>query len=117
MGDKGHGDDPNTFDEAISDIDSEKWLDTMKSEINSMHFSQVWSLVDPPEGIVPIGCKWIYKKKIGSDDKIETCKARQVVKGYSQYEGIDYHEIFLPVAMLKFIHTLLAIAVFYDYKI
>ena len=37
MGDKGHGDDPNIFDEAMSDIDFEKWLDTMKSEIDSMH--------------------------------------------------------------------------------
>ena len=46
MGDRGHGDDPNTFDEVISDIDFEKWLNTMKSEIDSMHSNQVWTLVD-----------------------------------------------------------------------
>ena len=57
MGDKGHGDDPNIFDEAMSDIDFEKWLDAMKSEIDSMHSNQVWILVDPPEGIVFIGYK------------------------------------------------------------
>ena len=41
MGDRGHSDDPNTFDEAMSDIDFEKWLDTMKLEINSMYLNQV----------------------------------------------------------------------------
>ena len=39
MEDKGHSDDPNTFDKVISDIDSKKWLDTMKSEIDSMHLN------------------------------------------------------------------------------
>ena len=52
-----HGDDPKTYDEAILDIDFEKWLEAMRSEIDSMHSNQVWTLVDPPEGIVPIGCK------------------------------------------------------------
>ena len=51
------------------------------------------------------------------DGKVETYKARLVVKGYSQCEDIDYHETFSSVAMLKFIHTLLAIAVFHDYEI
>ena len=82
-----------------------------------MHSNQVWILVDPPEGIVPIGCKWIYKRKIGTDGKIEIYKARLVTKGYSQCEGIDYQKIFLSVAMLKSIHTLLAVAVYYDYEI
>ena len=52
-----HGDDPKTYNEAISDIDSKKWLEAMKSEIDSMRSNQVKILVDPPEGIVPIGCK------------------------------------------------------------
>ena len=49
--------DPKTYDEAILDIDFEKWMEAMKSEIDSMHSNQVWSLVDPPEGIIPIRCK------------------------------------------------------------
>ena len=57
MEDKGHGDDPNIFDEVMSDIDSEKWLDAIKSEIDSIHSNQVWTLVDPSNGIVSIGCK------------------------------------------------------------
>ena len=68
----------------------------MKLEIDSMHLNQVWTLVDPPKGIVPIGYKWIYKRKIGVDDKVETYKARLVAKNYSQHEGIDYQKNFSP---------------------
>ena len=77
-----HGDDPKTYDEAISDIDFKKWLEAMRSEIDSMYSNQVWTLVDSPEGIVPIGCKWIFKRKIGADGNVETFKARLVAKGY-----------------------------------
>ena len=117
MRDRSHGDDSNTFDEAMSDIDFEKWLDAMKSEIDLMHSNQLWTLVDPPEGIVPIGCKWIYKIKIGANSKVEIYKARLVAKDYSQHKGIDYQETFSSVAMLKSIHTLLAVAAYYDYEI
>ena len=55
----------------------------MKSEIDLMRSNQVWTLVDLPEGIVPIGCKWIYKRRIGADGKVETYKARLMAKGYS----------------------------------
>ena len=83
MRDRGHGDDLNIFDEVMSIIDFKKWLDTLKSEIDSMHLNQVWTLVDPPEGIVSIGCKWIYKRKIDVDSKVESYKARLMAKGYS----------------------------------
>jgi len=117
VGDNDHSDDPTTYQEAISDIDSNRWLEDMKSEMDSMYENQVWTLVDPPEGIVPIGCKWVFKKKIGSDGKVETYKARLVAKGYRQRQGIDYEETFSPVVMLKSIRILLAIAAHYDYEI
>ena len=101
----------------MSDINFEKWLDAMKSEIDSMHSNQVWILVDPSKGIVPIGYKWIYKRKIGTDSKVETYKVRLVAKDYSQHEGIDYQKIFSSVAMLKSIHALLAVTAYYDYEI
>jgi len=117
VGDNDHFDDPTPYQEAISDIDSNRWLEAMKSEMDSMYKNQVWTLVDPPEGIVPIGCKWVFKKKIGSDGKVETYKARLVEKGYRQRQGIDYEETFSPIVMLKFIRILLAIAAHYDYEI
>ncbi|RVW18166.1 Retrovirus-related Pol polyprotein from transposon TNT 1-94 [Vitis vinifera] len=89
----------------------------MKSEMESMYSNQVWELVEPPKGVKPIGCKWIYKKKRGIDGKVQTYKARLVAKGYTQKEGIDYEETFSPVAMLKSIRILLSIAAYFDYEI
>ncbi|WRX23199.1 Reverse transcriptase [Theobroma cacao] len=89
----------------------------MKSELDSMDYNKVWTLVDPSEGIKPIGCKWIYKRKTGSDGKVETFKARLVAKGFTQREGIDYEDTFLPVAMVKSIRILLSIAAHLDYEI
>ena len=109
-----HDDDPNTYEGALCDKDSSKWLKAMRAEMDFMYANQVWTLVDPPEGIVPIGCKWIFKRKIGADGKVETFKARLVVKGFCQRQGIDYEKTFSPVAMLKSIRILLAIAAHYD---
>ena len=85
--------------------------------MDSMYVNQVWTLVDAPEGVSPIGCKWVYKKNIGTDGQVETYKARLVAKGFKQKQGIDYDETFSPVAMLKSIRIMLAIAAYHDYKI
>ena len=82
-----------------------------------MYSNQVWDLMEPPERIKPIGCKWIYKKKRGADGKVETFKARLIAKGFTQKKGIDYEETFSPVAMLKSIRILLSIAAHFNYEI
>ncbi|KAK8680761.1 hypothetical protein V6N13_109700 [Hibiscus sabdariffa] len=110
-------DEPKTYQEAVSSPDSEKWLEAMRSEMDSMSDNQVWTLVEPPEGIKPIGCKWVFKKKTDMDGNVQTYKGRLVAKGYRQIHGIDYDETFSPVAMFKSIRILLAIAAFHDYEI
>jgi hypothetical protein len=50
-------DEPVTYTKAIIGPDSEKWLEAMKSEMDSRYKNQVWTLVEAPEGINPIGCK------------------------------------------------------------
>ncbi|XP_070026504.1 uncharacterized mitochondrial protein AtMg00820-like [Nicotiana sylvestris] len=110
-------DDPKTYEEAKQSSDYEKWQKAMKSEMESMKENKVWTLVEPSKDIKPIGCKWVFKKKIGADGKVETYKARLVAKGYRQKEGVDYDETFSPVAMLKSFRILLDIAIYYDYEI
>ncbi|KAL0292753.1 UNVERIFIED_CONTAM: Retrovirus-related Pol polyprotein from transposon TNT 1-94 [Sesamum radiatum] len=72
--------DPKTYGEVMSDIDSEKWIEAMKSEMDSMNSNKVWTLVDPPKGVKPVGCKWVYKRKLGADGEVTTYKARLVAK-------------------------------------
>jgi hypothetical protein len=110
-------DEPVTYQEAITGPESEKWLEAMKSEMDSMYTNQVWNLVEAPDGIKPIGCKWVFKKKTDMDGKVQTYKARLVAKGFKQIHGVDYDETFSPVAMIKSIRILLAIAAYYDYEI
>ena len=89
----------------------------MNVKMESMGSNKVCELVDLPEGIKPIGCQWVYKRKRRADGKVETFKARLVAKGYTQKEGINYYETFSLVVMLKCIRILLSIRVVLDYKI
>ena len=109
--------DPITYMDAMQRLDSEKWLEAIKSEIESMKVNDVWILVDPPKGVKSIRCKWVFKRKRGADGKIETYKACLVAKGYYQHYGIDYDEMFSPVAMLKSIQIMLAVIAHLDYEI
>ena len=77
-------DEPLTYTEAIMNRDSDKWLEAMKFKMGSMYSNQILTLVDAPEGVTSIGCKWVYMKKIGVDGQVEIYKARLVAKGFRQ---------------------------------
>ena len=77
-------DEPTNYMKSIYDIDSKKWLETMKSKMNFMYTSHIWNLVDPLKEVKPIGYKWIFKIKINMDDNYKWTKARLVTKGYKQ---------------------------------
>ena len=89
----------------------------MKSKMDFMLENKVWTLSDAPEGVKPIGCKWVFKKKINMEGKIVTYNARLVAKSYRQRQGIDYDETFSPVTMVKSIQILIASAAYFDYEI
>ncbi|KAL0445295.1 UNVERIFIED_CONTAM: Retrovirus-related Pol polyprotein from transposon RE2 [Sesamum latifolium] len=89
----------------------------MKFKMDSMSSNKVWTLVDPPKGVKPVGCKWVYKRKLGADGEVTTFKARLVAKGYTQRPGVDFEETYSPVAMANSIRIMLAIAAWYDYEI
>ena len=110
-------DEPTNYEQAMMSLDSNKWLETMKSEIESMYENKVWTLVDLPDDQQAIENKWIFKKKTDADGNITVYKARLVAKGFRQVQGVEYDEIFSLVTMLKSVRIMLAIATFYDYEI
>jgi hypothetical protein len=106
-----------TYTKEMIGPNSEKWLGAMESKIQSMHDNQVWNMVDSIDGVRPISCKWVFKKKTDKDKNVHIYKARLVVKGFKQIHGIDYDETFSPVVILKSVQILLAIAAYFDYEI
>ena len=101
---------PLKVQEALMDND---WLIAMQEELNSFERNQVWSLVKRPttEHNV-IGTKWIFKNKQDENGVIIRNKARLVAQGYSQVEGLDFGETFVPVTRLESIRILLAYVAF-----
>ncbi|GKE65005.1 retrotransposon protein, putative, ty1-copia subclass [Tanacetum coccineum] len=101
----------------LSDPEFEKWLEAMNTEMQSMKDNQVWILVDLPPNGLTVRSKWLFKKKTDMDGKVHTFKARLIAKGYTQTYDVDYGETFSPIAYIRAIRILLAIAVYYDYEI
>ncbi|KAG7565310.1 Integrase catalytic core [Arabidopsis suecica] len=86
------------------------WRDACDEEISSINKNKTWSLVDLPNGAKPIGLKWVFKIKRNSDGSINKYKARLVAKGYVQRYGVDFEEVFAPVARIETIRFIVAIA-------
>ncbi|GJY04257.1 retrotransposon protein, putative, ty1-copia subclass [Tanacetum coccineum] len=99
------------------DSESNKWIDAMNAEIQSMMDNMVWVLVDLPPGCKTVGSRWLFKKKTDMDGIVHVYKARLVAKGYTQLYGVDYEETFSPVADIRAIRILISIAAYYDYEI
>ncbi|GJU20885.1 retrovirus-related pol polyprotein from transposon TNT 1-94 [Tanacetum coccineum] len=78
---------------------------------------KVWTLVDLPYGKRAIGKKWVYRNKKDERGTVIRNKARLVAQGYTQEEGIDYDEVFSPVARIEAIRLFLAYASFKDFVV
>nr|GEY76437.1 hypothetical protein [Tanacetum cinerariifolium] len=78
---------------------------------------KVWILVDLPHGKRVIGTKWVYKNKKDERGIVVRNKARLVAQGYTQEEGIDYEEVFSPVARIEAIRLFLAYASFMGFMV
>ena len=100
-------DEPWDFNEAK---ELKVWIDACKDEILSIEKNDTWELVDLPLGVKPIGLKWVFKIKRNADGSISKFKARLVAKGYVQRHGVDYDEVFAPVARIETIRLVIALA-------
>jgi hypothetical protein len=70
-----------------------------------------------PAGRKYVGRKWLFKKKFNAQSKVEKYKAWLVAKGYSQVDGIDFGELFSPIAKLTSIRFLLSIVAAFDLEV
>ena len=110
-------DDPINFHQAKQSSNSQKWIDAMNDEMKSMKNNDVWDLIELPEGVKPIGCKWIFKTKRDSKGNVERYKARLVAKGFTQKEGIDYKETFSPVSTKDSFRIIMALVAHFDLEL
>uniref|UniRef100_A0A2N9H7K1 Retrovirus-related Pol polyprotein from transposon TNT 1-94 n=1 Tax=Fagus sylvatica TaxID=28930 RepID=A0A2N9H7K1_FAGSY len=102
------GGEPESYDEALQIEDSIKWELAMKDEMNSLMTSQTWELTELPQRKKALHNKWVYRVKEEHDGS-KRYKARLVVKGFQQKEGVDYTDIFSPVVKLTTIRLVLGI--------
>ncbi|KAJ9696926.1 hypothetical protein PVL29_008922 [Vitis rotundifolia] len=109
--------DPVTYQEAIHCPQFTSWKEVMDDEMNSMYMNGVWDLIELPHGCKPVGCKWVFKTKRDSSGQIKRYKAKLVVKGYSQREGIDFKETFSPVSTKDSFRVIMAIVAHFDLKL
>ncbi|GJT82542.1 putative ribonuclease H-like domain-containing protein [Tanacetum coccineum] len=88
------------------------WIEAIQEELLQFKLQKVWTLVDLPKGKMAIGTKWVYRNKKDEIGIVVRNKARLVAQGYTQEEGIDYDEVFAPVARIEAIRLFLAYASF-----
>ncbi|GJV68703.1 retrotransposon protein, putative, ty1-copia subclass [Tanacetum coccineum] len=107
LGDLGE---PANYKAALLDPESDKWLNAMNVEMQSMKDNEVWVLVKLPPNGKTVSSKWLFKKKTNMDGAVHTYKSRLVAKGYTQTPRIDYEETFSRVADIRAIRIFIAIA-------
>ncbi|KAG7594052.1 Integrase catalytic core [Arabidopsis thaliana x Arabidopsis arenosa] len=88
-----------------------------ENELSSIERFKTWDLVDLPIGTKPIALKWVFKLKRNLDGSINKYKARLVAKGYVQRYGVDFEEVFAPVARIETIRLLIDLAAAHGWEI
>jgi hypothetical protein len=109
--------DPTSSEEAMRSAHSSKWLEAIEDEMTSMSTNRVWDLEEISKGAKTVGCKWVYKMKCDSKGNIERFKARLMVKGFTQREGIDYTEIFFSVSCKDSLRFIIVLVAHYDLEL
>jgi hypothetical protein len=113
--------DPLTVRQALSRDDTEKWKQAMREELDALKLNDTYeptTLAHGPKATesAPIGCKWVYKTKVNADNTIR-CKARLVIKGFQQVEGVDFDETYAPVSKMSTLQLLLTLSVQHKWKV
>nr|GEW57296.1 hypothetical protein [Tanacetum cinerariifolium] len=105
---------PKRVHQALKDP---SWIEAMQEELLQFKIKKVWILVDLPNGKRAIGTKWVYRNKKDERGIVVRNKVRLVAQGHTQEEGIDYEEVFAPVARIEAIRLFLAYASFMGFMV
>jgi len=89
----------------------------MVEEMATLDKNEAWDLVELSTERNLIGIKWVVKKKLNVEGKVEKYKARLVAKGYSQVEGIDFGYNFSPITKLNLIIIILFVASTFGFEV
>ncbi|KAK8916713.1 hypothetical protein KSP39_PZI022778 [Platanthera zijinensis] len=98
---------PESYADAAADP---RWRKAMREEIEMVEKNHTWELVPKPANKNVLNLKWVYKAKQNEEGEVIKYKARIVAKGYTQRQGIDFHETFAPVVRMESIRAFLAVA-------
>ncbi|KAI3813867.1 hypothetical protein L1987_18602 [Smallanthus sonchifolius] len=105
---------PKNVKEALTD---NCWIEAMQDELSQFQKLHVWDLVDFPKGFQPIGTRWVFKCKTDDRYVVVKNKARLVVQGFYQQVGLDYTEVYAPVARIEAIRLFLAYATYVGFRV
>nr|GEY49422.1 putative ribonuclease H-like domain-containing protein [Tanacetum cinerariifolium] len=112
-----HKDNPKKPTKISDALQDPSWVEAMHEELLQFKIQNVWTLVDCPKGVRPIGTKWVLKNKKDERGIVIRNKARLVAQGHTHEEGIDYDEVFVPVARIEAIGFFLAYASFMGFTV
>jgi hypothetical protein len=108
---------PKSITEALNGPYRKQWKEALQTEYKALIANGTWKLVKRSPGSITLGCHWLMSVKYHADHTIERFKARLVALGNHQKYGLDYDEIFSPVARYESLRLLLAISTIMDYHI
>ncbi|KAJ1588420.1 hypothetical protein NDA12_007279 [Ustilago hordei] len=105
-----------TIHEAMNGEDRKHWEEAMRKELDGLEAMGTWEIVDLPKGANTVDTRWVLKIKTDANLVPTKFKARLVARGFTQREGIDYTEVFAPVAPIQSIRGVIAVAAVRDWE-
>ncbi|CAI7855134.1 unnamed protein product [Closterium sp. NIES-53] len=108
---------PASMEEALAGDDRQAWLASREDEFQSHMENETWTLTILPPGRKALDCTWVLRVKTDIEGRLERRKTRLVIKGFQQREGIDFQEVFAPVAKVPMLRLLLAAAAVCGWKV
>ncbi|KAH9155646.1 hypothetical protein AeRB84_002409 [Aphanomyces euteiches] len=111
-------DTPKTLHEALAGPEAKFWQQAVDDELSSLNKYGTWTdTTDDDKPTRTLDTTWVFRRKIDKDGRVVKYKARLVIRGYMQVEGVDYGETYAPVARMTGIRLVLSIAAARGYQI